>query len=151
MTFGDPRLPARFWTKVRLDKESGCWVWTASGNAGGYGRITIKRRSVCVHRLAYEALVGPIPAETLDHLCRNRACVNPAHLDPVPKRVNTLRGISGPALNARKTHCPQGHPLASPNLRVRADRNERECRECRRKYGREWMRNKRATLSKEAK
>lgn len=71
-----------------------------------------RRRAVLAHRLAYEILVGPVPAGlTLDHLCRNRACMNPAHLEPVTMRANVLRGEAPAARQARRTHCRHGHPL----------------------------------------
>jgi hypothetical protein len=81
-------------------------------------------RNVRAHRYVYERLVGPIPAGmTLDHLCRNRACVNPAHLEPVTGPENTRRAV------ALQTHCLRGHPLSGPNLYCRNGR--RHCRECR--------------------
>lgn len=70
-----------------------CWVWCARTNRNGYGRLRVGGRELMAHRLAYEALVGPIPEGlVLDHLCRVRLCINPAHLEPVTVRENTLRG-----------------------------------------------------------
>jgi HNH endonuclease len=93
----------RFWSRV--DRSGpGCWPWMGSRNQGGYGTFHIKGPggSGAAHRIAYELVVGPIPAGlTLDHLCRNRACVNPAHLEPVTMRINVLRGTAPSALNAR--------------------------------------------------
>lgn len=137
---GDPRLPARFWAKVNLN-DSGCWEWTAY-LAQGYGhfRINQPRSTPLTHRLAYETLVGPVPhGLDLDHLCRNRACCNPEHLEPVSRRVNLLRGETFPAWNAIKTHCPEGHPYDGDNLIIREKkdgRSSRECRECRRAFDR---------------
>ena len=77
------------------------------------------------HRVAYELQVGPIPVGLqLDHLCRVRSCVNPAHLEPVTSAENTRRG-----LRAMKTHCPQGHPYAGENLLIRPT-GQRRCRTC---------------------
>lgn len=100
---------ARFWAKVV--KTESCWIWTGSHQVGGYGNFQpIKGRGIGAHRYAYQITVGPIPnGLQLDHLCRNRLCVNPAHLEPVTARENTLRGNTMPALNAAKTHCPNGH------------------------------------------
>lgn len=87
-----------------------CWLWTKSTNRNGYGRI-LKRegrkvRTLLVHRLVYTAVVGPIPkGAVLDHLCRNRRCANPAHLEPVSVRTNTLRG-DGPT--ARRFRAKRG-------------------------------------------
>lgn len=120
----------RFWTKVR-DGESGCWTWTASLGPGGYGQFCL-RRGVLVraHRWSYEAMVGPIPVGlVLDHLCRNRACVNPDHLDPVPNRVNLLRGTGFAATRAAQTKCRAGHPFDQANTYVKAN-GSRNCRAC---------------------
>src|SRR5206468_3686622 len=81
-------LPAHFGTRVRKDSD-GCWLWTGWVDADGYGRISVNHKGYAVHRLAYEALVGPIPAGCeIDHLCRKPACVNPLHLEPVTHLQN---------------------------------------------------------------
>jgi hypothetical protein len=98
---------ARFWAKVALPDARGCLVWTGPGSGTGYGKFRRFRRSVFAHRFAYMALVGPIAdGLVLDHLCRNRACVRPDHLDAVTQRVNVLRGESPAACHAVATHCP---------------------------------------------
>jgi len=99
----------------------------------GYGRMAIGPRvnskQVQAHVLSYETNVGPVPdGMVLDHLCRNKACVNPSHLEAVTIRVNTLRGIGPSALNAKKTSCPVGHEYSGDNLRVFNGR--RICRTC---------------------
>ena len=95
----------RFWSKVDRNGRGGCWLWTASLNRYGYPNFgAVNGRPMAGHRYAYERLVGPIPAGLqLDHLCRVRRCVNPAHLEPVTPKENTRRG-----LRARMTHplCP---------------------------------------------
>lgn len=95
---GDPlgwrdNVQRRFWERVDK-KRSGCWVWTGHVAGGDYGQIKVNGVSVMVHRYAYELLVGPIPdGLQIDHLCRNRRCVNPKHLEPVVARTNVLRSV----------------------------------------------------------
>ena len=147
-TLGDPRLPARFWDKVRV-REDGCWEWTAQ-LVDGYGYFRVgsltdgTRRHVYSHRYAYEHLVGEVPAGLqCDHLCRNRACVYPGHIDVVTCRTNLLRGNGVSARNARKTHCAQGHAYDLLNTHITKD-GSRRCRACDRQWhreGRERLRN----------
>jgi hypothetical protein len=130
-----PRWPGspddRFWAKVERRAADECWPWRGAGNGHGYGHVLRERRTVPAHRVAYELVVGPIPTGlTLDHLCRNRLCVNPAHLEPVTHRVNTLRGCGPAARRATVTHCPYGHAYTPENTYV-SRRNQRECRTCR--------------------
>jgi hypothetical protein len=93
------RFWRRFWSKVRRTK-GGCWLWLASTDQGGYGKVKVGRDAeghqiyVGAHRAAYELTLGPIPRRrVLDHLCRRRRCVNPDHLEPVTVRTNTIRGF----------------------------------------------------------
>ena len=110
----------RFWAKVdKIDAApDACWQWLGT-KSDGYGRFSIGSKRIYAHRFAYELLIGPIPdGLTLDHLCRNRACVKPQHVEPVPMRTNILRGNGRSARNAVKAHCPQGHPYSGSNLYI---------------------------------
>lgn len=135
----------RFWDRV--DKAGGsdaCWPWTGGTTNQGYGWIKIQTRRMVAHRLAFVLVSGGIAAgKQVDHLCHNgdlacpggvtckhRRCCNPAHLEAVTARTNTLRGRSLQAQNAAKTHCPQGHPLSGDNLRVRPSDGRRRCATC---------------------
>lgn len=121
----------RFWSKV--NKTESCWEWIASKASGGYGMFAINHdKLVRAHVFAYQTMVGEIPEGlVLDHLCRNRICVNPAHLEPVTRRENVLRGETLPAKNLQKTHCPNGHLLAGENLSpAHLKRGGRTCRIC---------------------
>jgi hypothetical protein len=125
---------AAFWAKVR-EVPSGCWEWTGSRMAG-YGQFGTRtagcRRGLttAAHRIAYELVVGQVrDGLELDHVCRNRACCNPAHLEPVTHRENVLRGVSPMALNARKEACPRGHAYAPANTYV-TKAGKRQCRAC---------------------
>lgn len=86
--FGNPRLPTRFWAKCEL--IHGCWIWTAGRQKNGYGKFGANGRCRLAHRVAFEALVGET-ALPLDHTCRNRARVNPAHLEAVSTATNNRR------------------------------------------------------------
>jgi len=120
-----------FWSKVSIGTEGGCWFWMGT-KAGGYGRFynPAQRRVVPAHRFAYENRIGPIPEGlTLDHLCRNRSCVNPKHLEPVTNKENVLRGEGPTAKNKRKTHCTRGHAYDEENTYIRPN-GRRRCRAC---------------------
>lgn len=135
---GAPALQ-RFWAKISKDGHAFngvvCWEWLGKVNKAGYGCFSPKRDSVIAHRWSYEQFVGPIPEGlTIDHLCRNRRCVNPAHLEAVTARVNILRGEGIAGDNARKTHCKRGHLLEGWNLlKVPGGR---ACHQCRNDYAR---------------
>lgn len=119
---------------ARVVIDGDCWVWIGAKHNAGYGQYG--RPARLAHRMSYEAHVGPIPdGLTLDHLCRNRLCVNPAHLEPVTLPTNVLRGDSPPAKNARKTHCPKGHPYDETNTHV-TNQGWRICKACNRERAR---------------
>jgi hypothetical protein len=130
-------LEDRFWGYV-LAGHNGCWEWSG-GTHRGYGAFVVSQKPTVTagaHRFAYELLVGKIPdGLTLDHLCRNKKCVNPLHLEPVTMRVNVLRNSGPSAINAAKTHCQHGHPFDEQNTYVYSSGprcGARKCRECER-------------------
>lgn len=121
----------RFWAKVVKSDENSCWLWQGT-TSRGYGQMWDGHRLNQAHRFAYELLRGPIPAGLhIDHLCRVRACVNPAHLEVVTCRENILRGESLPARNAQKTTCVNGHALTPENVEAYGWKQRgRRCRMC---------------------
>jgi len=122
-----------FWDKVELTPD--CWLWTGAKNTTGYAQFWDGDKTISAHRFAYNIFNEPIDLP-LDHLCRVRHCVNPAHLEPVTNKENILRGIGITAVNSRKTHCKNGHGLSGDNLYVH--NNQRKCKECRREAWRKW-------------
>lgn len=132
----------RFW--MRVWQGDGCWLWTGARTNGGYGTLRVDGATARVHRFAYAFLVGPIPeGAEVDHLCHgqdescpggrdcsHRLCVNPDHLEPVSHRENVVRGLNFSGVNARKTHCPQGHPYDAENTYVCGGGRHRMCRAC---------------------
>lgn len=129
----NPLQRARFWSKVDKSAANGCWEWAGTITPKGYGVYASRHaRSLRAHRVSWELLRGPIQTDlTIDHLCRNKRCVNPDHLEPVTAAVNTLRGDSPPAMKARQTHCEAGHPL------IRRSDGHRECRICKQEADRQ--------------
>jgi len=133
-------LLERLWEKVEKSPEAeGCWLWLGATNNMGYGQIGIGgEKTVLVHRVSYEALVGPIPeGKVLDHLCRTTNCINPDHLEPVVQRENILRGKTVIAAKVAQEFCIRGHPLSGDNLDPYAlQHGHRECKICLRAYQR---------------
>src|SRR6266702_1072026 len=124
-----PTTQEIFWSRV--EKTETCWLWRGNQSVDGYPRFKFEGRPQNAHRLAYTWLIGPIPAGLqIDHLCRVKICVNPAHLEPVTSGENTHRIPGHPAvLNAAKTHCPRGHEYDLLNTYFANGR--RFCRACR--------------------
>lgn len=142
-SFGDSRLPARFWQYVQV-RDDGCWQWLSTQTGRGYGSFWHERRVVAVHRLSFEKLRGAISKGlTIDHLCRNRLCVNPLHLEPVSVRENILRGIGPTAQHARQTHCLRGHAFDASNTYYTRGTGFRYCRPCNAERNRSYRERKR--------
>ena len=116
-----------FWKKVQFTGT--CWIWTAYLDRDGYGLFRSNRltpKSWRAHRLAYALEHGSVPPGHLDHLCRNRACVRPSHLEPVTPKVNAERGMK-----AQQTHCKNGHEFTEGNTYLKPN-GTRACRTCHR-------------------
>ncbi len=123
---------ARFWKRV--EKTDYCWNWKGILTRSGYPHFSFHGEYANGHRFAYSMLRGPIPnGLVLDHLCRNRACVNPDHLEPVSLKTNILRGTGLAAINAKKTHCVRGHEFTPEN--TYRSSSGRDCRTCRQIIG----------------
>jgi hypothetical protein len=132
MTLGC-KVRDRFWGRV--DRSGECWTWTALTNRDGYGRFWFQGRGQLAHRVAHVLTIGEIPkGMEVDHLCRNRACVRPSHLEVVTRRENQLRGFGPPGIRARSTHCVHGHPFDDEN--TRRYKGWRYCRACQRERDR---------------
>ncbi|KKN67778.1 hypothetical protein LCGC14_0458110 [marine sediment metagenome] len=132
----DPSI--RFWGRVG-QSYLGCWLWQGYIRPDGYGEFAVShRKSMPAHVFSYTDTYGPLPEGLeLDHLCRVHSCVRPDHLEAVTHQTNTLRGVGPAAQNAKKIHCPQGHPYDASNTSIY--KNRRRCRECNRI--REYRRN----------
>lgn len=119
--------------------DHGCWTWTAGITFEGYATSSAKGKRFYVHRVMYELDIGPIPEGLeIDHLCRNRACCNPLHLEAVTRAENIARGAAPAVMKEkakRKTHCSHGHELYGDNLYVRPN-GDRCCRACNATRGR---------------
>jgi hypothetical protein len=130
----------RFWSRVTVGGPDDCWPWNAAVSNLGYGRFgNGTHGTTYAHRIAYLAIVGGIPdGLELDHLCRNRRCINPAHLEPVTHRQNIQRGKTATA-----THCVNGHAFTPENTHLRP-RGARQCRACNRENQRRLKERRRA-------
>lgn len=125
------RTPLRLRFEWQTALGPGCMEWRGCFQLNGYGYLNKDGRKIRAHRAAYELFVGPIPSGMhLDHLCRNRACVNVTHLEAVTCRVNLLRGTGPTATRANQAQCKRGHSFDEPNTYYRPN-GTRCCRVCR--------------------
>jgi len=139
-----PALPAHIAARIVVDPVHGCWVGQGRLDKNGYARYSGRG----LHRVVWELLIGPVPdGLVLDHVkargCATNACCNPGHLEPVTRRVNTLRGCNPAAVNARKTRCDHDHPFDAANTYWRPD-GHRDCRICVRRRSAEYKARLRA-------
>ncbi len=142
-------IKARRWQDFsdRIQQIDSCLIWTGPLNKDGYGQLYGYGGYWVANRRAYERAKGPVPAGLqLDHLCRNRACVNPDHLEAVTCRVNLLRGDTIPAHHAAATACPSGHPYDEGNT-YHDPRGKRGCRICRRAAYQGWRERKKGMVA----
>lgn len=146
------RISQRFWAKVAV-RPGACWLWTGYKNSGGYGLFAMQGKREGAHRVSYGLHKGPIPPGlVIDHLCRVRGCVNPAHLEAVTAAENLRRQYRDNAANrnegmitvrnARKVACNQGHPFTKENTYI-TPKMERACRQCLRRNQQRWLASKR--------
>lgn len=116
----------------KIDRSDKCWEWRGGSTSEGYGQFAWKQRPILAHRLSFWLLRGSLTKGlVIDHLCRNRLCVNPDHLEEVTSSENIKRGKGIYVLNSAKTRCKNGHLFDSANTYHRPDGKGRECRLCR--------------------
>lgn len=137
----NPKSIANFWMKV--EKTPICWFWRGSLDSSGYGTVGWNGKTFSAHRFSYRFFFGEIPKNlVIDHLCKNRNCVHPRHMELVTDWENNRRGNSFAAKNYRKTHCIHGHKLTKKNTYLirYGKNNHRRCRKCITRRTTEWRR-----------
>jgi hypothetical protein len=139
----------KLWSRITIDENKGCWNWQGKPDTEGYGEVRISSQLYKAHVYYYQIFEGVIPEGLeLDHLCRNRICVNPKHLEPVTHQVNVLRGKSPQSINALKTHCIHGHILSVENT-YESSRNNfkyRQCKICTRERAKRYLLDKKQLI-----
>lgn len=134
---------------LKIKQSDSCWIWIGTKDSSGYGQFGYNKKNVRAHRFSYELFIDNIPdGLIIDHLCRNRLCVNPKHLEPVTYKENNRRGETGKITglkNKQKTHCPQGHPYSDDNLIVWKN-GSRACKICHRKMVKKYKMKKHILL-----
>lgn len=127
-----PRQRMGLFSRVHVNTTTGCWEWIGPLTGVGYSQISLGRSFFLAHRVMYTEFRGPIPGVlTIDHLCRNKRCINPWHMEAVTHAENNFRGNSNSARKRRQTHCNQGHEFTPENTYIHKNGN-RACRECNR-------------------
>jgi hypothetical protein len=129
-------LPQRWFEKIWFEPNTGCWLWGGSVDAKGYGMVRFNGKNARAHRAVFTVMTGITPVE-IDHLCRERSCVNPAHLENVSKLENIAR-------RPKPTECPKGHPLRGFNVFLNS-KGKRCCRVCARNNSRKQNAKRMAT------
>lgn len=120
----------QYWQRLDTADTDACWPWKGGLDRGGYGRFQTGRKFFAAHRVAFGLSKGPIePGLVLDHLCHNRACCNPAHLEQVTSRENTMRGQATCSEPMRSGRCQRGHALTESNI-YRYSSGNRACKTC---------------------
>lgn len=126
--------PRRTWEEAfekHVDRSGDCWQWTGTKYINGYGKISSGPQQEYAHRWSYEHYVGPIPdGYVIDHLCRNRSCVNPQHMEPVTDEENKQRGLGYALRNGMRTTCINGHEYTPENTYTPPNGKAIRCREC---------------------
>lgn len=121
-------LPQSILSKLDI-REDGCWLWQGYRQPNGYGKITYLNQKHYIHRLVYQLLVGKLHVgKVIDHKCEIVNCVNPAHLQQITQRANTLKGASPAAINSRKETCKNGHSISSIIPKLISGRYRRRCK-----------------------
>jgi hypothetical protein len=131
-------IEERLWKRYEVDGETGCWNWTGAISNRSYGSIYFEGRMQKAHRVMWRLERGEVPEGLdLDHLCRNRLCINPAHLEPVTRSENLRRS---PLMDRHsgRTHCIRGHGFTAENTRLKPGNGHRVCKTCMRMHIRNW-------------
>lgn len=141
-------LLKRFASKVIIDRDTDCLTWVGGKTGSGYGSIQTdapERKQILAHRLSYFMANGEW-ADEVDHLCRNKLCVNPNHLEAVSHMENMHRADRALGIRSHKTHCPQGHEYSELNTYTNPKTNRRSCRICGRAAQAAYKRRKKCTI-----
>lgn len=130
----------RIFSRISINPNTNCWNWTGAQDGAGYGVVGWRNQSVRIHRLIYSYLIYPIPAgrgkniPVCDHLCNNRRCCNPDHIQIVTNKENILRGNGQSSINSKKIYCNNGHQLPEQ----RNTQGTRSCKICLKEYNKKY-------------